>query len=161
MGLGVIHHSNGNASLSAKWLYVLHLCSAVSALAPNPVHSHHHVTPALHGTLQSFLKQHENITHKEGGRTCSWFLLRFHNGSVQKISLEFAKCNYGFWFMSAFWAKVYYMCWNVQQRTACVCILHQFHWPTKRGVEQMSWLCSTLIGHSLRLYSHMNWYKAV
>lgn len=38
-----------------------------------------------------------------------------------------------------------------------ICIRHHFHWPTKRRVEQMSWLCSTLIDHSLRLYSHFSY----
>lgn len=123
------------------------------------------------------ISQAENITHKEGGQKCGGFLRRFCNGSLQKISLKFVNCNYGSWFMFAFTAcvlltvnytvvrRVLWMCesklCSELQRRACVCVLHQFHWPTKRGVEQMSWLCSTLIGHSLRLYPHFNWYNAV
>lgn len=140
-----------------------------------PIHTCHYVTPPLYSICYSHFSSSNHPSASGEDRNVSVFSsFWFCNGCLQKIAL--LKCVYlGVRFMLSLAACVLLdvCCYDVArecarkkprlepQRSACVCVLHQLHWPTKRGVEQMSWLCSTLIGHSLRLYPHFNWYNAV
>lgn len=139
MGLQVIHHSNGKASLSAKWLPVLYLCSSISVVASNPftyVSMLHHLLTVSY----THLSNPKQFTKSEGEETVIFFFgfFKWLLGKVVRLWELFCRGIQG---------------------SVWVCILHQIHWPTNREVEQMSWLCSTLIGHSLRLYPHFNSYK--
>lgn len=163
MGLWVIHHSNGNATLCKVTFcpVALQLCLCG--------HSHQFTCVIMLHYLPLYSKLHSFLKLKT-------LLVRKLDTNTAVVSLV---CRNLFWKCVAFLKSDFsqhmscqIVAWECASKSCAqsfpsykavhgVYILHQFYWPTKRGVEEMSLLCSTLIGHSSRLYPHFNWYNAV
>lgn len=80
MGLQVIHHSNGNATLAAKWLYVLYICCGHL----RHMHTCHYVAHAV--TVCSFLQEKKQPSN-EGGRSLIWFSKIVWNGIFEIVTV--------------------------------------------------------------------------